>query len=60
MRKIQSIDDVLCLNDEDFIDYAYRYTLDREADKEGKAYYLSGLRENRFAKFYRRKTYSSA
>jgi len=50
MRKIQNIDTLLALYDEDFIDNMYLYILEREADDAGKAYFLSQLRNNLLTK----------
>jgi len=50
-NKVLTKNDLLALHDEAFIDQAYLYALAREADKEGKAFFLSQLRKGLLSKY---------
>lgn len=42
--KVSNVDELLALEDEEFIEYAYQLILNRSADHSGLAYYLDQLR----------------
>lgn len=47
---VYNLEDLIKFNDEEFIDNTYNVILNREADEEGKSYYLNELRKGNISK----------